>query len=140
MSQQTTVLSSHTRTPYHRQPCPLIHPLQGLEEVVATQQALDVMLEGQDYAGALDLLEQLRSLLQQPQLMGLQCLRHLPPRLMDMAAAVDGALANEFLTTVANPDVGRIAAEAAADADAHPGARQMKGGGEEHSEAAELVL
>jgi hypothetical protein len=79
------------------------------------------MLENQDYAGALDLLEQLRSLLQQPQLMGLQCLRPLPPRLMDTAAAVEGALANEFLTTAANPDVGRIAAEAAADAEAHPG-------------------
>lgn len=89
--------------------------------MVATQQALDVMLENQDYAGALDLLAQLQALLQQPQLMGLQCLRHLPPRLMDMAAAVDGALANEFLLTAANPDVGRIAAEAAADAEAEPG-------------------
>jgi hypothetical protein len=87
------------------------------------------MLENQDHAGALDLLEQLRTLLQQPQLMGLQCLRHLPSRLMDMAAAVDGALANEFLTAAANPDVGRIAAEAAADAEAHPGAPRVDPGG-----------
>jgi hypothetical protein len=101
-------------------PCVLLHP-QGLEEVVASQQALDVMLENQDYAGALDLLGSLKQLQQQPQLMGLQCLRHLPPRLQDVAAAVDGALASDFLGTVANSDVGRIAAQAAVDAEAHPG-------------------
>ena len=88
---------------------------------MAAQQALDVLLESQDYAGALELIDQLKALLQQPQMMGLQCLRHLPPRLMDVAAAVDGALANEFLSTVTNPDVGSIAAQAAADAEAHPG-------------------
>lgn len=94
---------------------------QGLMEVVATQAALDVMLEGQDYAGALDLLATLRSLLQKQQLAGLQCLRHLPARLMDVSAAVDQALAGDFLAVAANGEVRRIAAQAAADAEAHPG-------------------
>jgi hypothetical protein len=40
---------------------------------------------------------------------------------MDIAAAVDGALAGDFLGTVSNPEVGSIAAQAAADAEAHPG-------------------
>lgn len=107
-------------------PCPLCcgvlcSAVQGLEEVVAAQAALDVLLESQDYAGALELIDQLKALLQQPQMMGLQCLRHLPPRLMDIAAAVDGALAGDFLGTVSNPEVGSIAAQAAADAEAHPG-------------------
>lgn len=78
-------------------------------------------MENQDYAGALDLLEQLKALLQQPQLMGLQCLRHLPPRLMDIAAAVDGALSNEFLSTLANPEVQQLVMQAAYDAEAQPG-------------------
>jgi hypothetical protein len=86
------------------------------------------MLEGQDYAGALDLLEQLRGLLQQQQLAGLQCLRHLPARLQDVSASVDAALAAEFLGTVGNAaDVGRLVAEAAAEADSHPGGCWRRG-------------
>jgi hypothetical protein len=89
--------------------------------VAAAQAALDVMLEGQEYAGALDLLGQLRALLQTQQLGGLQCLRHLPGRLQDVSASVDAALAGEFLGTVGNGDVRRLVAEAAAEADRHPG-------------------
>jgi hypothetical protein len=95
--------------------------LQGLEEVMAAQAALDCMLEGQDYAGALEMLSQLKSLLEQPGLMGLQCVRHLPPRLVDKTAAVERALAAEFLQTLVNGDVARVVAEAAADAEAQPG-------------------
>lgn len=95
--------------------------MQGLEEVTAAQQALDCLLESQDYAGALDLLEQLKCLLEQASLLGLQCVRHLPPRLADTTVAVEGALANELLNTVANADVAQVVAQAAADAEAQPG-------------------
>jgi hypothetical protein len=95
--------------------------LQGLEEVMAAQAALDCMLEGGDYAGALQLLAELKSLLEQPGLMGLQCVRHLPPRLLETTAAVERALAAEFLQTLVNGDVARVVAEAAADAEVQPG-------------------
>lgn len=88
---------------------------------MAAQQALDCLLEAQDYAGALELLDQMKSLLEQPALRGLQCVRHLPPRLVDTTAAVERALANELLNTIANSDVARIVAEAASDAEAQPG-------------------
>ncbi|KAF6266668.1 Vps54-like protein-domain-containing protein [Scenedesmus sp. NREL 46B-D3] len=94
---------------------------KGLEEVVAAQAALDCMLEGQDYAGALQLLGQLKALLEQPGLVGLQCVRQLAPRLADTAAAAERALTAEFLQTLANADVARVAAQAAADAEAQPG-------------------
>jgi hypothetical protein len=79
------------------------------------------MLEGQDYAGALQLLAELKTLLEQPGLMGLQCVRHLPPRLVETTAAVERALAAELLQTLVNGDVARVVAEAAADAEAQPG-------------------
>lgn len=88
---------------------------------MAAQQALDCLLESQDYAGALDLLDQLKTLLEQPSLLGLQCVRHLPPRLADTTAAVEGALANEFLNITANSDVSRVVVQAASDAEAQPG-------------------
>jgi len=93
------------------------------------------MVEGQDYAGALDLLDQLKALLQQPQLMGLQCLRHLPPRLQDIEAAVDQALAHDFLSRVTNSDIAQIAAQAASDAEAHPGGRHTTAPGVEEGGA-----
>jgi hypothetical protein len=108
---------------------------------MAAQAALDCMLEGQDYAGALEMLSQLKGLLEQPGLMGLQCVRHLPPRLVDTTAAVERALAAEFLQTLVNGDVARVVAEAAADAEAQPG----KGGWQLNgvllmSDAAEVYL
>uniref|UniRef100_A0A383V506 Vacuolar protein sorting-associated protein 54 n=1 Tax=Tetradesmus obliquus TaxID=3088 RepID=A0A383V506_TETOB len=95
---------------------------KGLEQVAAAQAALDCMLEGQDYAGALALLAELKALLEAPGLMGLQCVRHLPPRLAETTAAVERALAAEFLATLANGELARVVAEAAADAEAQPDA------------------
>lgn len=106
---------------------PLAHS-QGLEQVAAAQAALDCMLEGQDYAGALALLAELKALLEAPGLMGLQCVRHLPPRLAETTAAVERALAAEFLATLANGELARVVAEAAADAEAQPGGWMGEGG------------
>eukprot|EP00775_Hariotina_reticulata_P013694 gene13694-13816_t len=94
---------------------------KGLEEVVAAQHALDCLLESQDYAAALELLEQMKQLLEQPGLLGLQCVRHLPPRLLDSAAAVEAAIANDLLATIKNYDIPRVLAQAASDAEAQPG-------------------
>jgi hypothetical protein len=46
--------------------------VQGLEELVQSQGALGCLLEGGDYPGALDLLEQMRGLVEGPGLAGLQ--------------------------------------------------------------------
>lgn len=99
--------------------------LQGLEELLAAQQALDCLLESQDYAGALELLDQMKLLLEQPSLLGLQCVRHLPPRLTDTTTAVESALANEFLNTLSNVELPGVIAQAAADAEVQPGEQQI---------------
>jgi Vacuolar-sorting protein 54, of GARP complex len=94
----------------------------GLEEVVAAQAALQCMRQAQDHAGSLELLGQLTSLLeQQPALRGLQCVRHLPPLLVDAGAAAERALTDDFLNAAAHSNAARIVADAVADANAEPG-------------------
>ncbi len=53
---------------------------QALEDLLNCQQALDCLLESQDYAGALELLENMTHMLANQSLAGLQCIRHLPPQ------------------------------------------------------------
>jgi hypothetical protein len=94
---------------------------QGLEEIIHSQQALECLLESQDYAAALDLLDQMKGLLQNPSLLGLQCVRHLPPKIADTAVAVEVMLAGEFTAAVVYGEVARVVAEAASDAEGQPG-------------------
>ena len=63
----------------------------------------------------------MKGLLENPSLLGLQCVRHLPPKLADTAVAVEVMLAGEFTAAVVHVDVARVVAEAGSDAEAQPG-------------------
>ena len=93
---------------------------------MAAQHALDCLLESQEYAAALELLEQMKQLMESPMVLGLQCVRHLPPRLLDTAGAVEAAIANDLLDTIKNVEIATVVAQTASDAEAQPG--QSAGG------------
>ncbi len=54
--------------------------MQGVEEVLASKSALQCLLDGQDYAGALELLENLRHSVEGQLALGLQAFRHTMPQ------------------------------------------------------------
>lgn len=53
---------------------------QGLDEINSSKAALQCLLDGQDYAGALELLEHMRHIVGGHLQDGLKCFRSLPPQ------------------------------------------------------------
>lgn len=72
--------------------------LRGLEEVVASQGALQCLLDAQDYAGALEVLESMKHLVDTQLNSGLITFSNLPPQLAQTTNVVENLLGVEFLT------------------------------------------
>ncbi|KAK9830219.1 hypothetical protein WJX72_010418 [[Myrmecia] bisecta] len=75
----------------------VLDKLKVVEGISQSQMALQLLLPQADFAGALDVLDDMRATMEAEDLSGLHCFRHLPQQLMEVAEAVDELMASEFL-------------------------------------------
>mmetsp|Transcript_10458 Transcript_10458/g.22439 ORF Transcript_10458/g.22439 Transcript_10458/m.22439 type:complete len:1189 (-) Transcript_10458:119-3685(-) len=110
-----------------------VNLLKGVEEVVASKSALQCLLEGQDYAGALELLENLRHSVDGQLQLGLQAFRHTTPQVEETIEVVQSLLSCEFVSLAHMQDMNSVIERAMNDAAA--AAHEFERGGTEEGVA-----
>eukprot|EP00884_Botryococcus_braunii_P007920 jgi/Botrbrau1/17129/Bobra.0157s0028.2 len=89
--------------------------LKVVEDVVNFQEALGLLLPEGDFAGALDVCDDLRATLASKQLEGLHVARHLPQQLAKASEAINDLMERQFLALLRNSGIA-VAAEESLEA------------------------
>ncbi|KAG1665155.1 hypothetical protein FOA52_005536 [Chlamydomonas sp. UWO 241] len=95
-----------------------LEQLGSMEEVVASRGALQCLLDAQDYAGALELLSNLRHLVGRQLSMGVRAFRETSPQVEETIEIVESLLSCEFLSLARHPDIHSVMERAISDAGA----------------------